>query len=592
LSSWKLIVPEEAVNRIANPSLEKGTTGWTSSGLASMAQSSAQARFGAYSLACLANSFGDSAYTEASGFTAAATLTVSAWVYATAASTVSMTLTSRPGGTLVGVALHGGTGWEYLTATGTLDPGETTVRITFSDAAMSGWATYYIDGVQAEEAGHATTFVDGDQPGCEWLGAPHNSTSQRSSESRSGGRIYDLQDDYGLYVSQMSGSGALTFERILDAFALAPGAESQGFKIPERRFVVGGTFIASGIANLHALRQELLKVLIPHSTASDQPVTLRYTGAAVDKEIRAYYEQGLELSLRGQDRYVEDVAIRFVAADPFWYEVGNSAAVLDTDDSVTLRYIAARLRSTGQWSALGLTADPASGGLINDAVYNPVDGKLYIGGQWTNLDNDGTLNADHIARYDPETSAWENVGAAGALNGQVYALAVGPNRDVYLGGTFTDASGKQDYWAMYDLSADSLVAVGNPLAGGATITSILALEIDQLGLLWIGGQYTQIGGVANTAYLSYWDGSSYNALGTGMNGNVLAIAADAFNNIWFGGAFTTASGTASNRLAIWTNAGTWTRFATGANGNVAAIAHDRVGRTTIGGAFTTIDGNA
>ena len=82
--------------------------------------------------------------------------------------------------------------------------GRSTLQIRQNGA---GAGTFYIDAVQVEAGTTWTTYCDGDQPGCEWDGKAHDSSSSRSAVSRAGGTVYDLYDDYGLVVEGYIGTG-------------------------------------------------------------------------------------------------------------------------------------------------------------------------------------------------------------------------------------------------------------------------------------------------------------------------------------------------------------------------------------------------
>jgi hypothetical protein len=57
--------------------------------------------------------------------------------------------------------------------------------------------------------------------------------------------------------------------------------------------------------------------------------------------------------------------------------------------------------------------------------------------------------------------------------------------------------------------------------------------------------------VANTAYIAKWNGTTWSALGTGMNGTVSALAFDSSGNLYAGGEFATAGGLVRPFLANW-----------------------------------------
>ena len=62
--------------------------------------------------------------------------------------------------------------------------------------------------------------------------------------------------------------------------------------------------------------------------------------------------------------------------------------------------------------------------------------------------------------------------------------------------------------------------------------------------LYAGGYFTTAGGSAAN-YIAQWNGSSWSALGSGMNSDVNALAVSG-STLYAGGDFTTAGGNAAN----------------------------------------------
>ena len=80
--------------------------------------------------------------------------------------------------------------------------------------------------------------------------------------------------------------------------------------------------------------------------------------------------------------------------------------------------------------------------------------------------------------------------------------------------------------------------------------TVYALAFDASGNLYAGGGFTTAGGVSANR-IAKWDGSSWSALGSGMNSTVNALAVDASGNLYAGGYFTTAGGVSANYIAKW-----------------------------------------
>lgn len=457
----------------------------------------------------------------------------------------------------------------------------------------AGSADFYVDGIQVEPLGDWTTYVDGTQDGCEWNGAEHASTSSRSGEYIGGGTPQDLYQEYKFFVTKIIGAGASTQTLNTDSYALLPGGELNSIKTESRQFTLIGKFITDTEMELHDARQDLIEVL--KLATPSQPLKLRFNGSRVQKEISVFYQGGLEGDLAAfydnlepiednqwgeVSQYIEKASIQFQAPDPYWYEVGESATTLDTNDSATFRVVAAKLKSTNQWSALG---PPSASGtytavytLAEDATY------LYIGGDFLNFDN--IANADYIVRYNKQTGAYSAMGTGG--NGVVEEVIVGPDGSVYAGGTFTLMGGVANTVciARWDGSAWNALTTG--VSGGG----VFAFAFGPDGVLYVGGGFTLAGGVANTVRIAAWSGTAWSALSTGAASSVFALVVSSSNVLYAGGAFTTIGGVAANRVASW-NGSAFSALSTGMNANVESLVLSG-GILYAGGAFTTAGGTA
>lgn len=580
MSDWKVIVPVATQNFITNPSFETGTVGWTNVGMTTFAQSSTFSKFGSYALRLIADATTDTADgNTVSEADAAETWTASCWVYVVAGDFELVIEENSGGWTEQGSIATTTTGeWVHLEVTVTFDGGVTDGRVVLKPNAVAA-SQFYVDAVQFEQQGEVTTFCDGDQKGCEWNGAAHASTSTRSALSRAGGFIRDFTDDYSFDISQAIGAGMAPVEQILDDFAILPGGQIQGSKIQARGFSLVGMIRGSSAADLHAKRAALIGIFEPSGIPNDQPFILRYTGAAVDKQISAYYEDGLSLSLQSANCWNERIALRFLAADPFWYELGESSDALDTNDTATTRYVAGRLRSTGQWDNLSLGANPTTGGTIH-AITIGQDGLVYYGGTFTGMN--GAAGRDYIASFDPQTDTWATVGAGSAVNDTVRAITIAPNGDVYIGGDFTNVGGAAgDYVAYYDISGGAWAPVA---AGG--VADVFALAFGHDGTLYIGGTF-QNWGDANGDYIVSFTGGAYVSLSTGMDGPLRAIVVDLNGDIIIAGTFSATL----QRVARWDGL-TFSAIGPGFNGDCYALAVGQDGTIYASGLFTTTDGGA
>ncbi len=111
-----------------------------------------------------------------------------------------------------------------------------------------------------------------------------------------------------------------------------------------------------------------------------------------------------------------------------------------------------------------------------------------------------------------------------------------------------------------------------------------AIAVDGSGNVYVGGFFTTAAAVT-VNYIAKWDGSSWSALGSGLDNYVNAIAVSG-NDVYVGGAFTTAGGSAANYIAKW-DGNNWSALGTGTSAFVNALAVDGNGNLYAGGSFTS-----
>jgi membrane protein implicated in regulation of membrane protease activity len=237
------------------------------------------------------------------------------------------------------------------------------------------------------------------------------------------------------------------------------------------------------------------------------------------------------------------------------------------------------------WSALG--SDGAGDGALNDGVYalavNGAD--LYVGGYFDNVNNNGTIlaSADRIARWDGTNwHALSGDGSGnGSLNGEVDALGIDGDGNLYVGGTFYDVNNagnilaSADYIAVWDGS--NWAALGSNGAGDGSLNNAVNALVVSGTDLYVGGEFDNVnnGGTVLGAgdYVVKWDGSNWSALGNNaggdgsLNGSVYALAISG-TDLYVGGYFYNVnnSGTvlgAADYIAKW-DGSNWS--ALGSNG--------------------------
>jgi hypothetical protein len=208
------------------------------------------------------------------------------------------------------------------------------------------------------------------------------------------------------------------------------------------------------------------------------------------------------------------------------------------------------------WVALGsgVTVAGGSGWVHALAVSGST---VYVGGRFTSA---GGVSVNHIARWNG--SSWSTMGAgvAGGESTRVYSLAVAGST-VYAGGDFTTAGGVTvNHIARWNGSAWS--AMGSGVASGYFTTQVSALAVNGSNL-YAGGDFRTANGVT-VNNIARWNGSVWNALGSGMNTNGGDVRSLAINGsaVIAGGFFEKAGAVPVNGLARWSGYG-WSALSPG-----------------------------
>ena len=155
--------------------------------------------------------------------------------------------------------------------------------------------------------------------------------------------------------------------------------------------------------------------------------------------------------------------------------------------------------------------------------------------------------------------------------------------NLYVGGNFTDATGNQDYVARWDMLTASWNAVGSGLPG--EVYDLAAAG----GSVYAGGVFTDAES-GSLDHVAHFDGSTWQPLDGGLNGNVYALATSG-PDVYVGGSFTDAGGSGANYIARWdTLTSTWNPVGNGLNNAVFSILVSGP-ILCVGGDFTSAGGN-
>ncbi|MCW5553464.1 MAG: immunoglobulin domain-containing protein [Verrucomicrobiae bacterium] len=209
-----------------------------------------------------------------------------------------------------------------------------------------------------------------------------------------------------------------------------------------------------------------------------------------------------------------------------------------------------RLNSFGSLDS-SFNAGPGGGFQNVNALAVQLDGKILIGGSFTNLA--GQLHTN-IARLNSRGSLDTNFNAA--ADEVVSCLALQADGKILVGGSFTNLSGQPCNYIGRFNSDGSFDGSFNPGASG----SVLSLVVQADGKIVVGGTFTNLVGQARN-YIGRLngDGSLDDSFNVFASSNVVSLAIQTDGKILAGGSFTNVAGQARNRLARLNNTGAATQ---------------------------------
>jgi len=161
---------------------------------------------------------------------------------------------------------------------------------------------------------------------------------------------------------------------------------------------------------------------------------------------------------------------------------------------------------------------------------------------------------------DPNLS-WDTAFAAGGANDLVSAVAVAGS-DVYVGGYFGEIGGVAAA-GVARWNGTTWQALGSGVNGAVETIKVVGSDI------YFAGSFDQAGGVpANN--IAKWNGSAWSALGDGTDGEVFALAVVG-SDLFAAGAFSSAGGVTVNNIARW-DGSTWSALGVGTDEVVWTLA--------------------
>jgi hypothetical protein len=233
------------------------------------------------------------------------------------------------------------------------------------------------------------------------------------------------------------------------------------------------------------------------------------------------------------------------------------------------------------WSALGTGIGGPPSTTTVRTITTLANGDVIAAGLF---DMAGGVPANSIARWNGST--WAPLGLGLTDSGWPAAatcLAALANDHLVVGGSFSEAGG---VWCNNIARWDG---VGWSSMGGFN-NGVQALAVLPNGDVVAGGAFTPAFPVPVIDRIAIWSGSSWSALGTGVNGLVHALAVLPNGQLVAAGDFTSASGVPANRIARW-NGASWSALGSGLDDAVYALLVLQNGDLVAGGAFTTAGGS-
>ena len=238
--------------------------------------------------------------------------------------------------------------------------------------------------------------------------------------------------------------------------------------------------------------------------------------------------------------------------------------------------------TSGSWGTLGAGLP----GEVNCVVVD-ANGDLVVGGE-TSV---GGFPTGFVARWNGAT--WTSLGSG--MSGTfpaVYALAASPQGDLIAGGSFTMAGG-----IACNRIARWTGTTWSPLGLGVDHWNVSAPTVHDVRILANGdalacGLFTSAGGIA-AEHVARWNGTSWSALGTGLDAPATASVETPNGDLVVGGMFTAAGGVAAAGIARW-NGNAWQPLGSGLAGThyprATTLGIASNGDLQCGGSFTSAGG--
>jgi hypothetical protein len=215
---------------------------------------------------------------------------------------------------------------------------------------------------------------------------------------------------------------------------------------------------------------------------------------------------------------------------------GNVYAAGNFINANNKTFVAKWNATTNTWSEIGNQLTAITNAQIFSICSDPF-GNIYAGGTFKNANG-----REYVAKWDPNTNIWTELGGQNllSLGGWIRVIKSDAQGNIYAAGNFINANAVQ-FVAKWDVSNNTWSQVGNTLSLNSTI---YALTIDEEGNVYAAGDFNNI----SNKYVAKWSVTSntWSELGglnaLAANDVISVLEHDTLGNLYAGGYFTNASG--------------------------------------------------
>lgn len=250
--------------------------------------------------------------------------------------------------------------------------------------------------------------------------------------------------------------------------------------------------------------------------------------------------------------------------------------------------------TTSKWELIGggVANIFGSPGNVTDLAVN--GDKVYVTGRFVGA---GAINVKHVAMWDGKK--WFDLdGGLGKHFGITFgdtplgfALAVDDGGELYVGGNFTRAGGKNAmYLARFDGATWNPVDEPTAIRRGINGNAATVVATADGKSTYVGGGFSFLDRATSAQNVAKLDDGGWHALAGGLNDQVNALAlkdGDLYAAGHFSGSGTTAGGdpvVAAQRIARW-NGTAWSGVGGGLDNNARAVVVSPDGKIVVGGEF-------